>query len=98
MDYRDVESIDPEYARNLQWILDNDITELGLGLTFSVENNAFGAQELIDLKKDGAKISVTDKNKVCSNGSGSVPVGDVSLIIYISSFRKVTAARYDSRN
>ena len=66
VNYRDVESIDPEYARNLQWILDNDITELGLDLTFSVENNAFGAQELIELKQDGSKTPVTEKNKVCS--------------------------------
>lgn len=64
MNYRDVESIDPEYARNLQWILDNDITELALDLTFSVENNVFGVQELTELKKDGASIPVTEDNKV----------------------------------
>lgn len=29
VDYTDVASIDPEYAKNLQWILDNDISELG---------------------------------------------------------------------
>lgn len=63
--YRDVESIDPEYARNLQWILDNDITELGLDLTFCVESNVFGVQEMTELKKDGASIQVTDENKVC---------------------------------
>lgn len=64
MDYRDVESIDPEYARNLQWILDNDITHVGLDLTFTVDNNMFDAQELIELKPGGAKIPVTEENKV----------------------------------
>ena len=65
VDYRDVESIDPEYARNLQWILDNDITDMALDLTFTVENHMFGAQELINLKPDGSKILVTEENKVC---------------------------------
>jgi len=59
-----VESIDPEYFKNLQWILDNDITDLGLDLTFVVETNNFGAQQLTELKPGGAKIPVTDKNKV----------------------------------
>lgn len=65
VNYRDVESIDPEYARNLQWILDNDITDLGLDLTFCLESNVFGVQEMTELKKDGASIPVTDENKVC---------------------------------
>jgi len=63
VNYRDVESIDPEYARNLQWILDNDITDLGLDLTFCLESNVFGVQEMTELKKDGASIPVTDENK-----------------------------------
>eukprot|EP00731_Ephydatia_muelleri_P024595 Em0016g866a len=36
VDYRDVESIDPEYANNLQWLLDHEIDNLGLELTFSI--------------------------------------------------------------
>lgn len=66
VDYRDVESIDPEYARNLQWILDNDISDVGLDLTFTVENHMFGAQELIELRPGGASIPVTEENKVRS--------------------------------
>uniref|UniRef100_A0A672MVQ3 E3 ubiquitin-protein ligase HACE1 n=1 Tax=Sinocyclocheilus grahami TaxID=75366 RepID=A0A672MVQ3_SINGR len=42
--YQDVSSIDPEYAKNLQWILDNDISDLGLELTFSVETDVFGTK------------------------------------------------------
>ena len=29
VNYDDVASIDEEYAKNLQWILDNDITDMG---------------------------------------------------------------------
>ena len=63
--YRDVESIDPEYANNLQWLLDNDIDALELGLTFSLETDVFGATELIQLKPEGNSLLVTDANKVC---------------------------------
>ena len=62
--YRDVESIDPEYANNLQWLLDNEINSLELGLTFSLETDVFGATELIQLKPEGSSLVVTDTNKV----------------------------------
>ena len=64
MSYNDVESIDPEYASNLQWILDNPIDNLELELTFSVETDVFGATELLELKPNGSAITVTDANKV----------------------------------
>ena len=62
--YRDVESIDPEYANNLQWLLDNEIDALDLELTFSLETDVFGATQAIELKTSGSKITVTDANKV----------------------------------
>jgi E3 ubiquitin-protein ligase HACE1 len=65
--YRDVESIDPEYANNLQWLLDNEIDYLELGLTFSLETDVFGATELIQLKPAGSSLVVTDANKVLYN-------------------------------
>jgi len=61
--YKDVASIDPEYAKNLQWILDNDVTDLGLELNFLVETDVFGAMEEIELKPNGANIPVTEQNK-----------------------------------
>uniref|UniRef100_A0A3B3ST66 E3 ubiquitin-protein ligase HACE1 n=1 Tax=Paramormyrops kingsleyae TaxID=1676925 RepID=A0A3B3ST66_9TELE len=61
--YQDVASIDPEYAKNLQWILDNDISDLGLELTFSVETDVFGAMEEVPLKAGGTSILVTQDNK-----------------------------------
>uniref|UniRef100_A0A8C6NGY5 E3 ubiquitin-protein ligase HACE1 n=1 Tax=Nothobranchius furzeri TaxID=105023 RepID=A0A8C6NGY5_NOTFU len=63
VNYQDVSSIDPEYAKNLQWILDNDISDLGLELTFSVETDVFGAMEEVPLKPGGSSILVTQDNK-----------------------------------
>ncbi|XP_030637844.1 E3 ubiquitin-protein ligase HACE1 isoform X3 [Chanos chanos] len=63
VNYQDVSSIDPEYAKNLQWILDNDISDLGLELTFSVETDVFGAMEEVPLKPGGTCIQVTQENK-----------------------------------
>ena len=64
VNYQDVASIDPEYAKNLQWILDNDISDLGVELTFSVETDVFGAMEEVPLKPGGGSILVTQNNKV----------------------------------
>uniref|UniRef100_A0AAY4D4V5 E3 ubiquitin-protein ligase HACE1 n=1 Tax=Denticeps clupeoides TaxID=299321 RepID=A0AAY4D4V5_9TELE len=63
VNYQDVSSIDPEYAKNLQWILDNDISDLGLELTFSVETDVFGAMEEVPIKPGGTSIQVTQENK-----------------------------------
>uniref|UniRef100_A0A3Q3VY90 E3 ubiquitin-protein ligase HACE1 n=1 Tax=Mola mola TaxID=94237 RepID=A0A3Q3VY90_MOLML len=63
VNFQDVSSIDPEYAKNLQWILDNDISDLGLELTFSVETDVFGAMEEVPLKPGGTSILVTQNNK-----------------------------------
>ncbi|XP_053736703.1 E3 ubiquitin-protein ligase HACE1 isoform X2 [Synchiropus splendidus] len=63
VNYQDVSSIDPDYAKNLQWILDNDISDLGLELTFSVETDVFGAMEEVPLKPGGTSILVTQDNK-----------------------------------
>jgi hypothetical protein len=47
-----------------QWILDNDIDECCLGLTFVDELHEFGEVKEIELKPGGAEIEVTDENKV----------------------------------
>uniref|UniRef100_A0A4W5KM43 E3 ubiquitin-protein ligase HACE1 n=1 Tax=Hucho hucho TaxID=62062 RepID=A0A4W5KM43_9TELE len=64
LNYQDVSSIDPEYAKNLQLVLDNDISDLGLELTFSVETDVFGAMEEVPIKPGGTSIIVTQDNKV----------------------------------
>jgi len=59
----------------LQWILDNDISDLGLELTFSVETDVFGAMEEVPLKPGGASILVTQENKVSIqiySGAGNI--------------------------
>jgi len=63
VNYDDVASIDSEYAKNLQWILDNDITDMGLSLTFQVETDVFGAMQEIELLPNGSAVAVTESNK-----------------------------------
>jgi len=38
----DLESLDAEFHQSLQWIKDNDITDMGLDLMFSVDEEVFG--------------------------------------------------------
>ena len=47
LDIDDVASIDPEYAKNLKWLLDSDIEEAMLELTFSIEEDLFGFLQLV---------------------------------------------------
>jgi len=61
--YQDVASMDPEYAKNLQWILDNDISSLGLEIDFAVETREFGETNFVPLKPGGKDILVTEENK-----------------------------------
>ncbi|XP_023239346.1 E3 ubiquitin-protein ligase HACE1-like [Centruroides sculpturatus] len=63
VNFWDVASIDLEYAKNLQWLLDHDISEFCLDLTFSVETDVFGQMQEFELKPGGNKIPVTEENK-----------------------------------
>ncbi|CAI9718982.1 E3 ubiquitin-protein ligase HACE1 isoform X1 [Octopus vulgaris] len=63
VNYKDVSSIDPDYAKNLQWLLDHEINNLGLNLTFSVQTDVFGMLQEIELKPGGSKQTVNDSNK-----------------------------------
>ncbi|PWN44550.1 HECT-domain-containing protein [Ceraceosorus guamensis] len=63
VDYRDLESVDPEYYKSLEWMLENDITDI-LDLNFSVDADDFGETKQIELKEGGAAIPVTEANKV----------------------------------
>ena len=49
-----------------QWLLDHEIDNLGLELTFSIESDAFGAATMVELIEEGSQIPVTDQNKVNS--------------------------------
>lgn len=63
VDYRDMESIDPEYYNSLVWMLENDITDV-LDQTFAIEADYFGEMQIIDLIENGRNVPVTQENKV----------------------------------
>lgn len=59
--YHDISDIDPVYYKNLQWILDNDVSVLDL--SFCYEEDKFGQRIQKDLIPNGCNIPVTDQNK-----------------------------------
>ncbi|CAO1635660.1 unnamed protein product [Parajaminaea phylloscopi] len=63
VDYRDLEAVDPEYFKSLEWMLHNDITDV-LDLTFSVDTEEFGETQVIELKPNGQNVPVTEENKM----------------------------------
>lgn len=52
---QDIEAVDPEYYKNLRWMLENNITDV-LDLTFTEESDYFGKKELVELKPGGKDI------------------------------------------
>lgn len=62
VDYKDLETVDPEYYNSIEWMLHNDITDV-LELTFAVEDEVFGETQVVELKPEGASIPVTEENK-----------------------------------
>ena len=60
--YRDIEGVDPDFFKNLTWMLENSIDGV-LDLTFSEENDFFGQKSVIELCPNGANVKVTDENK-----------------------------------
>uniref|UniRef100_A0A3B3RM37 HECT-type E3 ubiquitin transferase n=1 Tax=Paramormyrops kingsleyae TaxID=1676925 RepID=A0A3B3RM37_9TELE len=61
-DLSDLEYLDEEFHQSLQWMKDNDITDI-LDLTFTVNEEVFGQVTERELKSGGANIQVTEKNK-----------------------------------
>jgi E3 ubiquitin-protein ligase NEDD4 len=58
----DMEGVDADFHRSLQWMLDNSIEGV-LDQTFSTEDERFGVTNVEDLKPGGRDIEVTDANK-----------------------------------
>ena len=58
-----MEAIDPDYYRNLKTILEYKLEDIGLDLTFSIEDHSFGRNQVIDLIPDGKNIAVTEERK-----------------------------------
>lgn len=61
--HHDMEAIDPDYYRNLKTILEYKLEDIGLDLTFSIEDHSFGRNQVIDLKENGRNIAVTEESK-----------------------------------
>ncbi|CAK7263530.1 NEDD4 E3 ubiquitin-protein ligase [Sporothrix epigloea] len=59
----DMEGVDADFHRSLQWILDNDISGGILEQTFSTEDERFGVLTVEDLVPGGRDIDVTNENK-----------------------------------
>ncbi|XP_021373793.1 E3 ubiquitin-protein ligase HECW2-like isoform X2 [Mizuhopecten yessoensis] len=59
----DVEALDAEFHQSLMWVKENDITELDMDLTFSVNEEVFGQVTERELKLNGKTLAVTEKNK-----------------------------------
>lgn len=55
--YEDIEAVDPEYYKNLRWMLENDITDV-LELTFTAETDFFGKKDIVELVPGGRDIKV----------------------------------------
>lgn len=57
----DLEDIDPETAKSLKWILENDIGyNDDLGLNFTYEFDSLGKKQVIELIPDGKNIPITE--------------------------------------
>jgi len=59
----DMEGVDADFHRSLQWMLDNDISGGILEQTFSTEDERFGVITVEDLIPGGRDIDVTNENK-----------------------------------
>ncbi|KAL4579973.1 hypothetical protein LXL04_016144 [Taraxacum kok-saghyz] len=67
--YHDIEAVDPDYYKNLKWLLENDVSEI-LDLTFSMDADEekhilYEKTEVTDyeLKPGGRNIRVTEETK-----------------------------------
>jgi E3 ubiquitin-protein ligase HUWE1 len=61
--HHDMEAIDPDYYKNLKTILEYNLGDLGLDLTFSIEDHSFGRSQTLDLVENGRNVPVTEENK-----------------------------------
>ncbi|XP_062613683.1 E3 ubiquitin-protein ligase HECW2-like [Saccostrea cucullata] len=59
----DVETLDAEFHQSLLWIKENDISEVDMDLTFSVNEEVFGQVTERELKPNGKLLPVNERNK-----------------------------------
>lgn len=60
--YEDIEAVDPDFYKNLRWMLENDIEDV-LDLVFAEEVDFFGRKSMVELCSGGSSIKVTNENK-----------------------------------
>ncbi|KAJ7134677.1 hypothetical protein C8R44DRAFT_663336 [Mycena epipterygia] len=58
----DLEAVDADLHRSLNWMLENDITDV-LDETFTITEERFGEHVTIELKPEGGDVPVTEENK-----------------------------------
>ncbi|XP_031573679.1 E3 ubiquitin-protein ligase HUWE1-like isoform X3 [Actinia tenebrosa] len=61
--FTDLESFDYSFYQGLQFLLEHNISEIGMDLTFSTDVREFGLSEIRDLIPNGRNIPVTEENK-----------------------------------
>eukprot|EP00924_Labyrinthula_sp_SR-Ha-C_P001661 augustus_masked-scaffold_18-processed-gene-5.6-mRNA-1 protein AED:0.45 eAED:0.45 QI:0/-1/0/1/-1/1/1/0/4073 len=64
IDYRDIQSIDPQYYKSLCDLLTMNLDDLGLDLSFTADEEELGVVKTVELKPNGKNIAVTDENKM----------------------------------
>ncbi|KAJ7459905.1 hypothetical protein FB451DRAFT_1271939 [Mycena latifolia] len=62
MTLADLEAVDADLHRSLNWMLENDITDV-LDETFTTTEERFGEHVTIELKPEGGDVPVTEDNK-----------------------------------
>lgn len=62
--YTDMESEDYSFYRGLVYLMENNISNMDIDLTFSTEISEFGVTETRDLIPNGRHIAVTEENKM----------------------------------
>eukprot|EP01105_Mastigella_eilhardi_P021762 TRINITY_DN529_c2_g3_i1.p1 TRINITY_DN529_c2_g3~~TRINITY_DN529_c2_g3_i1.p1 ORF type:complete len:1003 (-),score=261.29 TRINITY_DN529_c2_g3_i1:65-2875(-) len=60
---KDMDSVDHGFYKNLMWLLEHNLADAGVELTFSAESDVFGRLQVVDLKPNGRQVPVTDENK-----------------------------------
>jgi len=63
---RDLEDLDPEYTKNLEWLLNNELNEdMGLDINFTYIQKIQGTNknQIIELIENGSSKEVTEENK-----------------------------------
>lgn len=89
---QDIEGVDPEYYKNLTWLLEHDMTDV-VDLNFVEEVDYFGRVEHVELKPGGRDIKVRSRLRpiaVCAaQGPKTVASSSIKSVCGISLQKKI---------